>query len=718
MTQSLFITDSEAAILKKAALEEKNTLFAKSFAKLKDKADKALQTPIIVPNNGIAGGYEHTTHMHNASMVQDLGNVYKILGDVKYAEQATKILQKYVEVYPTLDLAESSTENPPGRLFHQILNDQMWLIRVVEGYSYLKKHIPVDLQKEIEEKVLIPTCELMITDNPDRFDIIHNHGIWAVASVAIAGIVMGQDKYIAPALTGLKQDGKRGFLAQLTRLYSPDGYYEEGPYYSRFALWPMFLFAEALDRHLPEYDIYNFRDCIIKKALTCLIDLSLPNGRLPSLNDAYKATGIHITEGPCIGFLYSVALSFKQRPDNKKLLWLAKKQDVVMINIAGYQLSKALAEATDINDLSVSSKEIVAGKNGDQGAIGILRNTTKDGKIFTTIMSYGSHGMKEHGHFDALSLNIYDHEEEILTDYGCARWANMEEKSGGCYTAENYSYAKHSIAHNTVVVDKATHHFSDGKRAERLHCKKHIFDASDPNFQIMSACADGYYLDTNMQRTCAVLVDDEFENPLIIDIFRLDSQNDHTYDLPFHYIGQPIHYDFPAACSNTVCRPLGSAFGYQHLWQEGHGNPRVKFSYTWLNKEQFYTVSSAVTNNTQVLWGKIGSNDPSANLRNEPYFIIRQTGRDHIFANILETHGHFNEGAEICTNSSPTIKRVSVLAYNEQGKVIQFTTKNRSTFTLMVSNLQNPANLEHNVMSIRNRLYSWTGSYKLVKKTS
>jgi cysteine synthase len=36
------------------------------------------------------------------------------------------------------------------------------------------------------------------------------------------------------ALYGAEKNGKAGLLAQLDGLFSPDGYYNEGPYYTRY----------------------------------------------------------------------------------------------------------------------------------------------------------------------------------------------------------------------------------------------------------------------------------------------------------------------------------------------------------------------------------------------------------------------------------------------------------------------------------------------------
>src|SRR3546814_8076463 len=62
------------------------------------------------------------------------------------------------------------------------------------------------------------------------------------------------------ALLGLDKSGKAGFLRQLDLLFSPDGYYAEGPYYQRYALQPFVVFAAAIAANDPERKIFEYRD--------------------------------------------------------------------------------------------------------------------------------------------------------------------------------------------------------------------------------------------------------------------------------------------------------------------------------------------------------------------------------------------------------------------------------------------------------------------------
>ena len=73
-------------------------------------------------------------------------------------------------------------------------------------------------------------------------------------------------------------------------------------------------------------------------------------------------------------------------------------------------------------------------------------------------------GKREGAGFLSRNINLYDGKNEILTDYGAARFVNIEQKLGGKYLPETESYSKQTISHNTVVVDEKSnlyycHHF-------------------------------------------------------------------------------------------------------------------------------------------------------------------------------------------------------------------------------------------------------------------
>ena len=178
-----------------------------------------------------------------------------------------------------------------------------------------------------------------------------------------------------------------------------------------------------------------------------------------------------------------------------------------------------------------TSIELTDGANGDEGAIGILRSSVKSTDI-TLMMKYAKHGMG-HGHFDRLSFLLYYGEEEIFQDYGSSRWVNIEQKDGGGYLKENNTWAKQTIAHNTLVVNKTTQFERDVQTAEDNPGTPYLFEVSDPNLQVVSAKENNAYPGLEMQRTMAMVAIEDIENEIIIDLYRVENESQASYELPF-----------------------------------------------------------------------------------------------------------------------------------------------------------------------------------------
>src|SRR5690606_15752645 len=100
------------------------------------------------------------------------------------------------------------------------------------------------------------------------------------------------------------------------------------------------------------------------------------------------------------------------------------------------------------------------GPEGKRGAVAILRSGEQ-----TLVAKNSAQGMG-HGHFDKLGWLLYDNGQPLVTDYGAARFLNIEAKNGGRYLPENESWAKQSVAHNTLVVNETSHFGGDWQLGE------------------------------------------------------------------------------------------------------------------------------------------------------------------------------------------------------------------------------------------------------------
>ncbi len=659
--RGIFLSEAEASEIR-AALGSYPLLDA-SVDEARALVEAAVTYGVEVPQPGEAGGYAHERHKQNYREAFTSGLLYAITGEERYAAFVRDMLEAYADLYPTLGPHPLSHHQLPGKIFHQLLNENVFLVHASIAYDTVYGFLSNAERERFEANVFRPMVQwLTREENRQAFDQIHNHGTWAVAAAGMTAYVLGDDKLVQQALYGTDLSGDGGYLRQLDLLFSPDGYYMEGPYYIRYAMMPFIFFAEAIERVDPERRVYAYRDGILRKAVRATVRTAFPNGILPPINDASKTMNVRAPE---------VVLGtdvIYDRFQDEDLLGVATLQGRVILNGAGLAVARDHHARNEPPRMNWDSVEFLDGPRGDQGGLGILRTGEGAGQSML-LMKYGVHG-GGHGHFDKLHFIFYDQNREVVPDYGFGRWINVEPKWGGRYLPEGDSYAKATIAHNTVVVDERTQNGFDPRAAEAVSGERHFFETSDPNVQAMSARADDAYDGVEMQRTMLLVRDDALEHPFVIDLFRIRSEATHTYDYPIHFNGQPMLTSFEYERSDML-RVLGTKHGYQHLWEEGRGLSDEVVRFTWLDGGRYYTLHAAPAPNTEVLLARIGAHDPNFNLRSEPAIVLRREAATHLFASVIEPHGSFDEAGEISIRASPVIESVYVLAHDDTASVVR-----------------------------------------------
>lgn len=648
-----FATGAELQTVKKALASY--PVLQKSFAEIKADVDAWLGREVDVPvPKDPAGGYTHDRHKANYTLLFNSGLLYNLTGDSRYAALVRTTLLKYAKLNPTLTNHPQATSSSPGRLFWQALNDANWLVYTGMAYDLIYNSLSGGDRKTIEDGAFKPEVDFFTKDLRSWFNLIHNHGVWACAGVGIVGIASGNKEYVDMALYGTERDGKAGFLAQLNGLFSPDGYYTEGPYYVRYAILPFYIFAAALNNARPALNIFGYRNGILKKALEGGLQQTNTNGAFFPVNDALKEKDFTSNE-----LVTAAGIAWKAYGRDEGLLSIAAKQGRVLLNGGGAAIAAALAGTKTIRPYyPYKTVEYTDGAKGDEGGISYLRSG-KDAGLTTLIFKYASHGLS-HGHFDQLGINLFDGGKEILQDYGSVRFINIEQKWGGRYLPENKSYAAQTVAHNTVVVDEKSHYDGKEDAAEKYHAEKLFSSTGNPAVQVVSAKETHAYPDVSLQRTL-YLLQLPTGKKVIVDFFNAASASRHQYDLPFQYNGQVIKTSFKYDASATAQKPLGTKNGYQYLWKEAEAAVHDSLAqFTFLNGRTYYTVSSLIQDSAQVMFTRTGANDPDFNLRREPSCIIRKRGTNQRFVNVVEIHGQFDPVSEFSTNSYPSVREIKL----------------------------------------------------------
>ncbi|MEK6155277.1 alginate lyase family protein [Flavobacteriaceae bacterium 3-367] len=722
--------DHPKLILTKAGVEKirkelgKTPLFDATLESVKEEVDAEISLGIDTPiPKDYSGGYTHERHKRNFIILQKAGVLFQILEDEKYAGYVRDMLFQYEAMYKNLPVHPKERSYARGKLFWQCLNDSNWLVYVSQAYDCIYEWLSEQERNQLEGNLFRPFADFISIENPQFFNRVHNHSTWGNAAVGMIGLVMGDEELIQRALYGIEDDGlevgakdndggfiktegqKAGFLANLDEPFSPDGYYTEGPYYQRYAMYPFLIFAEGLHNVKPELKIFEHKDSVLLKSVHTLLNLSDADGEFFLLNDAQKGMSYYSRE-----LVTAVDIAHHHGGHNPQLLSIAEKQGRVLLDDSGLSVALGIREGK-AEPFVKKSINLSDGSDGKQGGVGILRYGNEE---LTLVFKYAAQGLS-HGHYDKLSFSLFEKGKEVLQDYGLARFVNIEQKGGGNYLKENKTWAKQTIAHNTITQNETSHFNAEYKIGSKHHSDLYFFDASKSDVQVVSANEANAYPGTKMHRTMAMIKGEDFEKPFVLDIVKVTSDTENQYDLPFYFMGQVMQVNFDYDSPATLA-PLGKENGYQHLYLEGKGKPasdNTKLS--WLGNDNFYTLTAVTDAADELLFTRLGANDPEFNLRRDAAFMIRRKKSNNtVFASIVEPHGNYSPVSEFAINSNSNIAKLEVVHDHEDYTAVTFEDMEGLVRIFILANTDASLSKKHQ-LQINDRSYHWTGPYYYTK---
>ncbi|WP_089259741.1 alginate lyase family protein [Maribacter sedimenticola] len=691
-------------------------LFDNTLSTVKQQVDKEMAMGIDTPiPKDYSGGYTHARHKSNMVLMQKAGVLYQILDDEKYAIYVKEMLMQYEKLYKTLPLHPKTRSYARGKLFWQCLNDANWLVYVSQAYDCIYTFLSKAERQKLEKNLFRPFADHISVESPQFYQRVHNHSTWGNAAVGMIGLVMNDKELIDRALYGIKgvhldktakdddggflnKEGKAGFLANIEEPFSPDGYYNEGPYYQRYAMYPFLIFAEGLHNAKPDLKIFEYKEGVLLKSIHALLNLSDADGDFFPLNDGQKGMSYYND-----ALVTAVDISYYFGNQDPGLLSIAKKQNKVLLDDSGLAVALDIEKGKSV-PFTKKSINLSDGPDGKQGGVAILRS-----KDIELVFKYASQG-SSHGHYDKLSYSLYHQGDEVLQDYGLARFVNIEQKGGGNYLKENKSWAKQTIAHNTLVQNGKSHYGGNYDIGSKYHPELYMYNDSNSEVQIVSAKEGNAYPGTMMHRTMALIDQKDFEAPFLLDMLRIQSQTTNQYDLPFYFMGQVLKTNFEYEVPNTL-EPLGTDNGYQHLWTEACGNATAEnIELSWLENGKFYSLTS-VSSNDELRFVRIGANDPDFNLRREAGFLLRRKNvANSLFVSVIEAHGSYSPVTESAVNSNSNIDHLKVVLDSTDYTAITIKTKQGTNHIFIMANT-NASHTEGHIVQIGDNEYMWTGTY-------
>ncbi|MBU3004428.1 heparinase II/III domain-containing protein [Paraglaciecola arctica] len=695
-------------------------LFDATVQKVKQQVDAEIAFGIDTPiPKDFSGGYTHQRHKINFLTAQKAGALYQILQDDKYAKYIRDMLFQYEAMYKDLPVHPQERSYARGKLFWQCLNDSNWLVYMSQAYDAIYDTLSKKERDTLENNLFRPFADFISIGNPQFYNRVHNHSTWGNAAVGMIALVMDDEELLQRALYGIEDDGleiggkdndggfikvagqKAGFLANLEDPFSPDGYYTEGPYYQRYAMYPFLIFGLAMHNAKPEMQVFEHKNNVLLKGVNALLNLSDADGEFFPLNDGQKGMSYYTAS-----LVTAVDIAYQYGNQNPQLLSVAEKQNEVLLDQSGLTVAIGIRDGKS-QPFVKNSINLSDGPDGKQGGVAVLRYGNED---LTLVFKYAAQGLS-HGHYDKLSFSLYEKGDEVLQDYGLARFVNIGQKGGGNYLKENKTWAKTTIAHNTISQNEMMHFGGKYETASKHHSELYFYDDSNKDIQVVSATESNAYPGTQLHRTMAVIKSEGFKKPYLLDIMKVESEKQNQYDLPFYFMGQVLSQNF-AYESPTTLSPLGKNNGYQHLYLEGKGQPTGSTTqFSWLGQGKYYTLTSATNQSDELLLTRLGANDPDFNLRREAALMIRRKNNDNTtFATVIEPHGSYSPVSELSVNSNSNIAELKVVYddLNYTAVSIEDVKGNSSMFIL--ANKNAAASKQHKV-KIAGKTFNWTGPY-------
>ena len=472
----------------------------------------------------------------------NLGKVYALTGDVAYAKKVRSVLLRFAQVYPHYlphdwrRIYQNYGNLQSGKLSGWKLHDAGTFIQLAHAYDLTYNsgvYSPED-KVAIEEGCFREFARLMTATSPKGCCI--NDGPTAMAAGALAGLMLADHASITWAIE--RPDGLLGFLEKY--FYRDGHWYESSPSYEGMTLSRLYVTPEALRGYSdpPSYmapdrydDLNLFEHPLMKRILVAGVSETMPDGRLPPMNDS------------TLGARYPRARTEQQ------FFWYPTDENLRLMawGFGGKAAASGGQYALFRRDPDLDLARVEPAVPSRRSIVrpgagwGVLRTgaTSRDAAL---VLDYGRHG-SGHGHPDRLNIIYYDFGREMVTDLGYLGAGHP-----------HHPWIRSTAAHNVVIIDGQPQARSAGE-LEGFVDLGHV--------KAIVASATPYGDTTSIYRRWCLLVDHGLGRRYLFDAFQVEGGGKHLFT--FHGDG------------SQFTPPQGTA---QEVDASELGNPKTGFQ--WL----------------------------------------------------------------------------------------------------------------------------------------
>lgn len=438
-------------------------------------------------------------HYHVDEACVTLGKAWRISGEEAFAREVWRILSRYAELTPGWQRHDRWGRTGlmaviGGKRYAQSLDDATGIIELARAYDLIYDWPGIDetARQRVERDLFRETA-----DSIHRlyfvYDGKNNHMTWYNAAVAIVGTVIGDRPCLERALRGSK-----GLRWQLMNSVTSEGLWYEGTLsYHFYALQAVMVTLEAARAVGVDVSVENEQT---RRMFLVPLRLAYPDGTLPAINDGDR-----------------VSLKGYRRI---------------------YERAAALFDDAAIRSFAAGDPlpERPSEVLSDAG-LAYLRQWGENPVM--AILDFGQHG-GHHGHPDKLNLLLFAAGKELFPDIG--------RLSYRC--AEYETWARQTVAHNTVVL---------GRRSQRPDDGTVIASGKVGPADVVIGESRGAYGGAVLRRALILL-----PGGVLVDLFRVEQRGKGTLtEWVLH--GTPPMALVGAGAREALAAPLHTSDGYQHL---------------------------------------------------------------------------------------------------------------------------------------------------------
>ena len=481
------------------------------------------------------------------NMALPLAKLYAVTGEVRYAERAAWILDRFACVYPDYlfhsyngtyadcppaEAAKELGRHPRAGRFpkevivnacglhqykdHARLNVGFWgagryscsggdgstILQMLVAYDLIRdaRHpdgtpvLSLEMDGRIRDDLLLAGCE----DSENWKDINNKCGPGRALSAA-AGILFERPQSVRHALDGFQQ--------LMEQCFHSDGFCMESPSYSSMHLSLMRDIPEILrgysdpegyepadgeriDDLDPFVDLDRYR-----LALESMVRMLAPQRRYPVLGDTHYRAGLSTIWAEILADRYG------------------DRYAALLETVQGKSLAEAGSEYAlwyrNVDMRATSDAALPLHSEWFPGwHVAVLRAGDPGGETAFYLNGYAMHG---HRHYDTLGIVYHAGTKELASDRGYI-WDDPRN-----------AWTKSTLAHNIVTVDGGNQSRKDRRSNLELF-------AVAPGIEVVQASANAYTQCNRYQRTCA-LVQLPGKQSYVVDIFRVRGGKRHQYGL-------------------------------------------------------------------------------------------------------------------------------------------------------------------------------------------